>query len=84
MSDDFVKDLAAAIDLLENEDYSSMVIYADGNNFSVGANLKLMMKAHEEGTVDRDIGEGVDNLHYSFSSCNNRFQSIFQSTETIV
>ncbi|MEB7038855.1 3-hydroxyacyl-CoA dehydrogenase/crotonase FadB [Staphylococcus gallinarum] len=67
VSDDFVKDLAAAIDLLENEDYSSMVIYADGNNFSVGANLKLMMKAHEEGTVDRDIGEGVDNLHYSFS-----------------
>ena len=52
ITDGFADDLIESIDLLENEDYSSMVIYADGNNFSVGANLYLMKKAHEENIVE--------------------------------
>ena len=39
ITDEFNDALVDAIDLLENDHYTSMVIYADGNNFSVGANL---------------------------------------------
>lgn len=67
ISDGFVDDLVEAIDRLENEDYNSMVIYAGGHNFSVGANLILMKKAHEEGRVDDLVGASIEKLHYSFS-----------------
>ncbi len=52
ITDEFNDALVDAIDLLENDHYTSMVIYADRNNFSVGANLFLMKKAHEDGLVD--------------------------------
>lgn len=67
ISDGFAKDLIKSIDLLEEEDYTSMVIYADGNNFSVGANLFLMKAAHEQGNVEETVGPAIDNLHTSFS-----------------
>lgn len=66
ISDGFAKDLIETIDLLENEDYTSMVIYADGNNFSVGANLYLMKKAHEMNSVEESVGPAIDILHESF------------------
>lgn len=44
ITDEFNDALVDAIDLLENDHYTSMVIYTDGNNFSVGANLFLMKR----------------------------------------
>ena len=67
ITDEFNDALVDAIDLLENEHYTSMVIYADGNNFSVGANLFLMKKAHEDGLVDDVVAQSIDKLHYSFN-----------------
>ena len=34
--------------------------------FSVGANLFLMKKAHEDGLVDDVVAQSIDKLHYSF------------------
>src|SRR5699024_11785207 len=56
ISDGFAKDLIEAVDLLESEDFSSMVLYADGRNFSVGANLYMMKKAHELKQVEELVG----------------------------
>src|SRR5699024_7760017 len=67
ISDGFAKDLVEAVDLLENEDYSSMVLYADGRNFSVGANLYMMKKAHEMKKVDDLVRPAIDQLHESFN-----------------
>lgn len=67
ITDGFADDLIESIDLLENEDYSSMVIYTEGNNFSVGANLYLMKKAHEENKVEEIVGPAIEKLHESFS-----------------
>lgn len=67
ITDAFNGDLVEAIDLLENEPYSSMVIYADGPHFSVGANLYEMKKAHETGQVDELIAPAIDQLHASFN-----------------
>ncbi|MDA4637018.1 hypothetical protein NZA98_39075, partial [Escherichia coli] len=63
----FLSDLLEAIDKLENEDFTSMVIYAGGNNFSVGANLYQMKKAHEDGKVVSEVGEAVEQLHHVFA-----------------
>ena len=63
----FTQDLVEAIDVLESEDYTSMVIYAGGHNFSVGANLYQMKQAHEEGQVDDVVGDAIEQLHYSFN-----------------
>ncbi|PCF60885.1 3-hydroxyacyl-CoA dehydrogenase [Staphylococcus delphini] len=67
ITDAFNDDLVEAIDLLENEPYSSMVIYADGPHFSVGANLYEMKKAHETRQVDELIAPAIDQLHASFN-----------------
>lgn len=67
ISDGVASDIIASIDLLEQEDYSSMVIYADGNNFSVGANLYLMKQAHEHNQVVEGVGPAIDKLHESFN-----------------
>lgn len=67
ISDGFAKDLIEAVDLLESEDFSSMVLYADGRNFSVGANLYMMKKAHEMKKVEELVGPAIDTLHKSFN-----------------
>lgn len=67
ITDGFTDDLVEAIDLLETQSYTSMVIYAGGNNFSVGANLYQMKQAHEDGTVDDMVGDAVEKLHSSFN-----------------
>ncbi|CAM4136236.1 3-hydroxyacyl-CoA dehydrogenase/enoyl-CoA hydratase family protein [Jeotgalicoccus halotolerans] len=67
ISDGFAKDLIEAVDLLESEDFSSMVLYADGRNFSVGANLYMMKKAHEMNQVEELVGPAIDTLHKSFN-----------------
>lgn len=67
ISDGFAKDIIEAVDLLESEDFSSMVLYSDGRNFSVGANLYMMKKAHEMKKVEELVGPAVDQLHESFN-----------------
>lgn len=67
ISNGFLDDLLTAIDKLESEDYTSMVIYSGGHNFSVGANLFQMKKAHEEGRVVEEVGAAVEQLHHVFS-----------------
>lgn len=67
ISDGFAKDLIEAVDLLESEDFSSMVLYADGRNFSVGANLYMMKKAHEMKQAEELVGPAIDTLHKSFN-----------------
>ena len=67
ITDGFVKDLVEAIDVLETGHYSSMVIYAGGHNFSVGANLYQMKEAHEKGQVEEVVGDAIEQLHYSFN-----------------
>lgn len=67
ISNGFLADLLTAIDKLESEDYTSMVIYSGGHNFSVGANLFQMKKAHEEGRVVEEVGAAVEQLHHVFS-----------------
>lgn len=67
ISNGFLDDLLDAINKLESEDYTSMVIYSGGNNFSVGANLFQMKKAHEEGRVVEEVGAAVEQLHHVFS-----------------
>lgn len=61
----FSQDLAEAIEVLEKENYSSMVLYSNGANFCVGANLMGMKQAIEEGQVESAIGPGVDVLHHA-------------------
>ncbi|NJI01805.1 enoyl-CoA hydratase/isomerase family protein, partial [Staphylococcus agnetis] len=67
ITDLFTDDLVEAIDLLETKAYSSMVIYAEGTNFSVGANLYQMKQAHEDGAVDDMVSGAVEKLHRSFN-----------------
>lgn len=58
----FSQDLADAVDMLENENYTSMVLYSNGANFCVGANLMGMKQAIEENKVTEFIAPGVDVL----------------------
>lgn len=56
-------DLIAAIDELENRDYSSLVLYSSGANFSVGANLFMVKAAIEKGKVDELVEPTITELH---------------------
>jgi len=56
-------DLIEAIDKLENENYSSLVLYSPGTNFSVGANLFMVKAAIEQGKVDEQIEPTIAELH---------------------
>ncbi|MRI81903.1 3-hydroxyacyl-CoA dehydrogenase [Aerococcaceae bacterium DSM 109653] len=56
-------DLIEAIDKLENEAYSSLVLYSPGANFSVGANLFMVKAAIEQGKVDEQIEPTITELH---------------------
>lgn len=67
ITDDFNDDLVEAIDVLENEVYSSMVIYAEGPHFSVGANLYAMKEAHEAQKVEEWVAPAIEKLHSSFN-----------------
>lgn len=67
ITDGFTTELEKAIDTLENNDYSSMVIYSEGYNFSVGANLYGMLHAVKEDKVDELVGPMIEQLHRTFS-----------------
>lgn len=60
---DLSTDLIEAIDKLENEAYSSLVLYSPGANFSVGANLFMVKAAIEQGKVDEQIEPTITELH---------------------
>ncbi|WP_020006251.1 3-hydroxyacyl-CoA dehydrogenase/enoyl-CoA hydratase family protein [Salinicoccus albus] len=81
ISDGFADDLIESVDLLENDDYSSMVIYAGGNNFSVGANLYMMKKAYEEGMVEASVGPAVEKLHYSFNRLKHALKPVVTAVQ---
>lgn len=63
LSDQFGKDLIEAIDTLETGPYSSMVLYSEGANFSLGADLYGMKMAIEKDKVDELIGDSITLLH---------------------
>lgn len=67
---DFSKDLIKAIDKLEQEDYKAMVIYSEGANFSVGANIAMMKFAMDMDQIDEYVGPTIDKLH----ECVNRLR----------
>lgn len=62
---DLSTDLIEAIDKLENEAYSSLVLYSPGANFSVGANLFMVKAAIEQGKVDEQIEPTITELHHA-------------------
>lgn len=69
---EFSTDLIEAIDKLENEEYTSMVIYSDGANFSVGANLMMIKFGLDSGAgsefiegIVKELHEAVNRLRYS-------------------
>lgn len=64
LTNDFFVNYAEAVDLLEKTpEYRGMVLYSEGKNFSVGANLLDVAKAIKEGRQETDIADMVDNLH---------------------
>lgn len=63
ITDGLCEDLIKAVDTLENEDYSGMVIYSDGPHFSLGANLLMMKAAIEQEQVDELVGGTISVLH---------------------
>lgn len=67
ITSEFAKELEKAVDILENENYSGLVIYSEGHNFSVGANLYGMLKAAKEDKVDELVGPEISQLHTTFS-----------------
>lgn len=77
----FLDDLLESINKLEDEDYSSMVIYAGGNNFSVGANLYQMKKAHEENQVVSGVGAMVEKLHYIFTRLKHALKPVVTAVQ---
>lgn len=81
ISNSFLSDLLEAIDKLENEDFTSMVIYAGGNNFSVGANLYQMKKAHEDGKVVSEVGEAVEQLHHVFARLKHALKPVVTAVQ---
>lgn len=77
----FLDDLLESINKLEDEDFSSMVIYAEGNNFSVGANLYQMKKAHEENQVVSEVGAMVEKLHYIFARLKHALKPVVTAVQ---
>ncbi|KMR55994.1 hypothetical protein EX86_14945, partial [Staphylococcus aureus] len=58
-----------------------MVIYADGNNFRVGANLFLMKKAYEGGIVEDVVEQSIDKLNYRYSRLTNRLKPVVKTDQ---
>lgn len=58
-----------------------MVIYAGGNNFSVGANLYQMKKAHEDGKVVSEVGEAVEQLHHVFARLKHSLKPVVTAVQ---
>ena len=74
-------DLIKAVDTLENGPYSSMVIYTEGANFSVGANLFGVKTAIEKDKVDELIGAQVTNLHKAVNRLRYSTKPIVTATQ---
>lgn len=63
ITSDLSDDLIEAVNTLENSDYRGMVLYSEGRNFSVGANLVDISKLIKEGKGQEVIPAMVDSLH---------------------
>ena len=63
ITNDLCGDLQKAVQTLEEKDYRGMVIYSEGPNFSLGANLADMRVLIQNGEQDAKIGSMIDDLH---------------------
>jgi 3-hydroxyacyl-CoA dehydrogenase len=59
----FEADIVKAVDILEKEDYKGLLLYSDGPNFSVGANLYYMKMAIDQELVDTETRKGSELFH---------------------
>jgi len=59
----FEADIVKAVDVLEKEDYKGLLLYSDGPNFSVGANLYYMKMAIDHELVDTETRKGSELFH---------------------
>ncbi|WP_035052064.1 3-hydroxyacyl-CoA dehydrogenase/crotonase FadB [Carnobacterium pleistocenium] len=59
----FEGDIVKAIDVLEKENYKGLLLYSDGPNFSVGANLYYMKMAIDQNLVDTETRKGSELFH---------------------
>lgn len=59
----FEADIVKAVDVLEKEDYKGLLLYSDGPNFSVGANLYYMKMAIDQELVDTETRKGSELFH---------------------
>lgn len=59
----FEGDIVKAVDVLENEDYKGLLLYSDGPQFSVGANLYYMKMAIDQNMVDTETRKGSELFH---------------------
>lgn len=55
--------IVKAVDVLEKEDYKGLLLYSDGPNFSVGANLYYMKMAIDQDLVDTETRKGSKLFH---------------------
>lgn len=63
ITDQLSQDLIDAVEVLETNQYSSMVIYSPGAHFSLGANLVMMKTAIDQGKADELISATIELLH---------------------
>lgn len=57
---EFSQDLIQAVGTLNTGNYRGMVLYSEGANFSLGANVADMSRAIEEGKVETEIAALID------------------------
>ena len=81
ITDGLSKDIIEAVDELENKDYTSMVIYSPGPNFSVGANLYMMKMAIEKDQVDELVGATISELHEAVNRIRYTTKPIVTATQ---
>lgn len=59
------KDILQAVKVLEEGPYRGMIVYAEGSNFSVGANLVQISQTIKDKTAEEFLPEMIGDLHNS-------------------
>lgn len=81
ITDGLSQDIIDAVDELENKEYTSMVIYSPGPNFSVGANLYMMKMAIEQDKVDELVEATISELHEAVNRIRYTTKPIVTATQ---
>src|SRR5699024_3433226 len=81
ITDGLSQDIIDAVDELENKEYTSMVIYSPGPNFSVGANLYMMKMAIEQDKVDKLVEATISELHEAVNRIRYTTKPIVTATQ---